>query len=95
MPHATPVVHDLATGTEVVIPEPPGTGTPPPEPLPTNATAPKPFQVTVTGGPLRRYSCNRGEQSFFAAGEGAALVWLDGTATDTDLVTRDGPAHPC
>ncbi|MFI6922617.1 M4 family metallopeptidase [Nonomuraea spiralis] len=159
--HSTPVVRDLATGTEVVVPEVPPTGvlpslsiypavtakhvvwlydanrdgrmgvmrvaldgtgqTPvvadgPQAPHPTwldasesrvtvgvqpegttleNVNLPKIYQVPVTGGALERYSCNRGEQSLFAAGTGGRVLWLDGTAGDTDLVTRDRPAHRC
>ncbi|MEU6717200.1 M4 family metallopeptidase [Nonomuraea sp. NPDC046802] len=159
--HATPVIRDLTTGKEVVVPEIPGSGglpsisgvpvmtaknliwlydanrdgragvmrakadgtgvTPimadgPQAPqliyldandqiatvshLPggstiANAFLPKILQVPVAGGTPVRYSCNRGEQSLFASGEGSRLLWLDGTAADTDLVTRDRPAHRC
>ncbi|MEV0383526.1 M4 family metallopeptidase [Nonomuraea sp. NPDC050643] len=154
--HTTPVVYDLATGTEVVFPERPGslsivpvitdryvlwlndangdalygilraahngTGTTtlladgPQAPDPngfdandtnatiglwppgtglSNAILPKLFQLPVTGGAPQRYSCNRGDQSFFASGTAGTVVWLDGTAADTDLVTRDTPAGRC
>ncbi|MER6506082.1 M4 family metallopeptidase [Nonomuraea sp. NPDC001636] len=159
--HSTPVVHDLATGKEVVVPEVPpagaipslsirpaltaghvvwlydadrdgrmgvmraaldGTGqTPvvpdgPQAPYATwldasesrvtvgvqpdgttleNANLTKIYQVPVTGGALERYSCNRGEQALFAAGAAGRVLWQDGTAGDTDLVTRDRPAHRC
>ncbi|NRQ31164.1 M4 family metallopeptidase [Nonomuraea sp. NN258] len=158
---STPVVYDLATGKETVIPEVPGTGRLPslsllpimtsdhvvwytdtdrdgrygvmraaadgtgttavvpdgpkaPQPVSldandtivtiglnpsefdwTNASLPKLFQVPVTGGPLERLSCNQGEQSVFASGEGRRVVWIDGTAGDTDLVTRDRLARHC
>ncbi|MGN9780869.1 M4 family metallopeptidase [Nonomuraea sp. ZG12] len=161
VPHTTPAVHDLATGTRTVLPEVPSTGdTPSASAVPvltsrhlvwlvdtdgdgtygvmraaadgTSATAlvpdgpelgfptwldasdsavtvglftsfgvednaglPKLFQVPLNGGTLQRYSCNRGDQYLFAAGDGARAVWLDGTAADTDLVTRPGPARRC
>jgi hypothetical protein len=60
-----------------------------------NADLPKLFQVPLNGGTLQRYSCNRGEQFLFAAGDGERVVWLDGTAADTDLVTRTRPARRC
>ena len=31
----------------------------------------------------------------FASGEGGRVLWLDGTAADTDLVTRERAAHRC
>ncbi|MEV0822337.1 M4 family metallopeptidase [Nonomuraea rubra] len=158
---STPAIYDLATGTEVVVPEVPGTGGLPSDsvlpvmldrhvvwtvdtdadgryaimraaadgtgttaivpdgpaaPSPVwfhaagtriaigawpdgdtleNATLPKILQVPLTGGSLRRHSCNRGLQDYFAVGEGGTIVWLDGTAGDTDLVTRDRPAVRC
>jgi bacillolysin len=161
VPHTTPVVHDLATGTRVVLPEVPATGDGPSASVmpvltarhlvwlvdtdddgtygvmraaadgtgatvlvpdgpdvgfPTmldagdsavtvglltsfsigsNATLPKLFQVPLKGGTLQRYSCNRGDQFLFAAGDGERVVWLDGTAADTDLVTRHRPARRC
>ncbi|SEH03402.1 bacillolysin [Nonomuraea solani] len=61
-----------------------------------NATLPKLHQVPVAGGSLQRYSCNRGDQGFFSADTAASTVaWLDGTAGDTDLVTRTTPANRC
>ncbi|MGW0809646.1 M4 family metallopeptidase [Nonomuraea sp. NPDC002799] len=156
--HSTPVVHDLGTGREVVLPEVPGApsisaqtvmtaghvvwlydadrdgrtgvmraradGTGSTPLVPDGPQAPQGFridasdtlvtinhfpddftisneamlkllQIPITGGPPVRYSCNRGEQSLFAAGEGARVLWLDGTATDTDLVTRERPAYHC
>ncbi|MCP2358611.1 bacillolysin [Nonomuraea thailandensis] len=160
--HGTPVIHDLASGAEVVVPEVPGAGGLPSDsaqpvmlsrhvvwavdtdadgrygimraaaadgtgttavvpdgpaaPSPVwfhagdtsvaigawpdgdtleNATLPKILQAPVTGGALRRHSCNRGLQDYFAVGEGGTIVWLDGTAGDTDLVTRDRPAVRC
>lgn len=161
VPHTTPVVHDLATGTRAVLPEVPSTGDAPtasvvpvltsrhlvwlvdtdgddtygimraaadgtgatalvpdgPElgfptwmdagdsevtvglftdfSVESNAGLPKLFQVPIEGGTLQRYSCNRGDQYLFAAGDGARVVWLDGTAADTDLVTRHRPARRC
>ncbi|TDE36864.1 M4 family peptidase [Nonomuraea mesophila] len=62
---------------------------------PVNENLPKLLQVPVKGGEPVRYSCNRGEQSLFASGEGARVLWLDGTAGDTDLVTRSKPARRC
>ncbi|MEO3872920.1 M4 family metallopeptidase [Nonomuraea sp. B12E4] len=61
----------------------------------TNEGLPKLFQVPVSGGAFTRYSCNRGEQYLFSSGTGPQVIWLDGTAGDTDLVTRDGPAGTC
>ncbi|MGW4797004.1 hypothetical protein ACWEPC_31745 [Nonomuraea sp. NPDC004297] len=62
---------------------------------PANSTLAKVFQVPVTGGPLRRYSCNGGMQDYFAPGEAGTLVWLDGTTGTTGLVTRDRAAVRC
>ncbi|WP_327103950.1 M4 family metallopeptidase [Nonomuraea glycinis] len=161
VPHSTPVLYDLATGTRTVLPEVPATGDGPsasavpvltsrhlvwavdtdndgtygimraaadgtgatalvpdgPEvgfpiwmdagdsavtiglipdfTVANNADLPKLFQVPLNGGTLQRYSCNRGEQFLFAAGDGERVVWLDGTAADTDLVTRTRPARRC
>ncbi|UBU17731.1 M4 family metallopeptidase [Nonomuraea gerenzanensis] len=159
--HTTPAVYDVATGTEVVVPEVPGTGGLPSDsvlpvmlsryvvwtvdtnadgrygimraaadgtgttpvvpddsdaPQPVwfhasdsrvaigawpegdtleNATLPKIYQAPLTGGPLQRYSCNRGLQDYFSVGEGGTIAWLDGTAGETDLVTRDRAAVRC
>ncbi|TDC92550.1 M4 family peptidase [Nonomuraea deserti] len=159
--HSTPVVHDLVTGRETVIPEAPSTGPAPSvsgvpaltsrhllwlvdadrdgragimragadgtgvtpivpdgprapqafyldanDKLATvahypgafdlvNENLPKLLQIPVEGGEPVRYSCNRGEQSVFASGEGTRVLWLDGTAGDTDLVTRSRPARRC
>lgn len=60
-----------------------------------NEDMPKVFQVPITGGALERVSCNRGDQYLFAAGDGRRVIWHDGTAGDTDLVTRDRPARRC
>ncbi|MFC4116118.1 M4 family metallopeptidase [Nonomuraea zeae] len=159
--HSTPVVRDLATGKEVVLPEVPPTGDAPSiSALPVmtarhvvwlfdadrdgragvmraaadgtgstpivadgpqapqasyldandkvatighypgdftvaNENLLKLLQVPISGGAPAPYSCNRGEQSLFAAGEGGRVLWLDGTAADTDLVTRERAVHRC
>ncbi|GAA3600145.1 hypothetical protein GCM10022419_100240 [Nonomuraea rosea] len=159
--HSTPVVRDLATGKEVVLPEVPpagdvpaisglpvmtarhvvwlydadrdgragimragadGTGSTPivadgpqaPQTIyldandqlatishypgdftVTNENLLKLLQVPISGGAAAPYSCNRGEQLLFAAGEGGRVLWLDGTAADTDLVTRERAVHRC
>ncbi|WP_433272122.1 M4 family metallopeptidase [Actinosynnema sp. CS-041913] len=61
----------------------------------TNAGLPKLVQVPVWGGTPVRLSCNRGDQAVFAADRHRRVVWLDGTAGATDLVTRDSPARRC
>ncbi|WP_188196948.1 M4 family metallopeptidase [Nonomuraea sp. SYSU D8015] len=61
----------------------------------TNETVNKLYQLPITGGTPARYSCNSGEQVFFASGERARVLWLDGSAGDVDLVTRDRPARRC
>ncbi|CCH30113.1 M4 family metallopeptidase [Actinosynnema sp. NPDC047251] len=59
----------------------------------TNAGLPKLVQVPVRGGTPERVSCNRGDQASFAADRNRRVVWLDGTAGGTDLVTREAPAR--
>ncbi|MDA0635670.1 M4 family metallopeptidase [Nonomuraea sp. MCN248] len=158
--HTTPAVYDVASGTQVVLPEAPGTGETPsaslrpvvtsghvvwltdtdgdgtagvmraatdgtgvtalvpdgpdapmafwldagdtavtldvlPGPTLQNRDLPKLFQLPLAGGALERFSCNRGEQFLPAAGDGRRVIWFDGTAGDTDLVTRDRPARRC
>ncbi|MBW4716801.1 M4 family metallopeptidase [Saccharothrix obliqua] len=61
----------------------------------TNAGLPKLHQVPLWGGTPQRVSCNRGDQDAFAADRGRRVVWLDGTAGGTSLVTREGPARHC
>ncbi|MEV4222677.1 M4 family metallopeptidase [Nonomuraea sp. NPDC049725] len=61
----------------------------------TNDDLPKLFQLPIAGGELERVSCNRGDQYLFASGEDRQVLWLDGTAADTDLVTRHRPAGRC
>ncbi|MFI6503102.1 M4 family metallopeptidase [Nonomuraea typhae] len=60
-----------------------------------NENLPKLFQLPVTGGPLTRVSCNRGEQYALASGDGNRVAWTDGSSAQTDLVYRDRPAGRC
>ncbi|MFG3258147.1 M4 family metallopeptidase [Streptomyces sp. NPDC048172] len=68
-----------------------------------NASLPKLFQVPLKGGggsgssgavPVK-VSCNRGSQAQPTAGEGAQVFWIDGTRSETDLVTRRNPVGSC
>ncbi|MFD9948412.1 M4 family metallopeptidase [Nonomuraea sp. NPDC059023] len=61
----------------------------------TNANLPKLFQLPVAGGPLTRFSCNRGDQFANVSGDGTLTAWIDGSAGDTDLVYRERPAGRC
>jgi bacillolysin len=70
----------------------------PPAPDWDNATLPKLYQVPATGdgsSAPQRVSCSRGEQLYPAADTGRQVVWLDGTTTSTNLVTRKHPAGTC
>ncbi|MEU3182966.1 M4 family metallopeptidase [Streptomyces sp. NPDC006923] len=60
-----------------------------------NETSPKLQQYGLDGEPLGRVSCNRGLQMFAASDTGRRVVWIDGTTSDTDLVTRARPAGRC
>jgi hypothetical protein len=60
-----------------------------------NETSPKLQQFTTDGKPLGRVSCNRGMQWLAAADTGSRVVWVDGTTSSTDLVTRERPAGRC
>ncbi|MFI8828943.1 M4 family metallopeptidase [Streptomyces sp. NPDC053431] len=60
-----------------------------------NESLPKLWQLTVDGSRRERVSCNRGEQSYPAAGAGRQVAWLDATTGSTDLVTRERPAGTC
>ncbi|MFJ5553331.1 M4 family metallopeptidase [Streptomyces sp. NPDC093225] len=60
-----------------------------------NESLPKLWQLTTDGSRRERVSCNRGEQSYPAAGAGRQVVWLDATTGSTDLVVRDRPAGTC
>lgn len=62
----------------------------------TNAAAAKLMQVPTTGGAAYRVSCNRGEQSWFAADEDRGVVWLDATLGTPRLVHREAvPGTTC
>jgi Zn-dependent metalloprotease len=53
----------------------------------TNAIWPELRQYTYDGDALGRVSCNAGAQWYPAADAGRAVVWVDSTTTDFDLVT--------
>ncbi|WP_018348838.1 M4 family metallopeptidase [Longispora albida] len=52
-------------------------------------------QVGITGGTPVLVSCGQGEQAGFTPGEGRQVLWYDGSAGRTDLVTRKEPAAGC
>ncbi|MFJ2742745.1 M4 family metallopeptidase [Streptomyces sp. NPDC087440] len=60
-----------------------------------NAKLPKLKQVSLNRpGTAVRVSCNRGMQWYpDADGDGRQVVWIDGTAGATDIVTRFAPTH--
>lgn len=60
-----------------------------------NESLPKLWQLTTDGSRRERVSCNRGEQSYPAAGAGRQVAWLDATTGSTDLVVRERPAGTC
>ncbi|MFH8419860.1 M4 family metallopeptidase [Streptomyces sp. NPDC018038] len=60
-----------------------------------NESLPKLWQLPTDGSRRERVSCNRGEQSYPAAGAGRQVVWLDATTGSTDLVVRNRPAGTC
>lgn len=60
-----------------------------------NESLPKLWQLTTDGSRRERVSCNRGEQSYPAAGAGRQVTWLDATTGSTDLVVRERPAGTC
>ncbi|MEV6583909.1 M4 family metallopeptidase [Streptomyces sp. NPDC051582] len=60
-----------------------------------NESLPKLWQLTTDGSRRERVSCNRGEQSYPAAGAGRQVAWLDATTGSTDLVVRERPAGSC
>ncbi len=60
-----------------------------------NESLPKLWQLTTDGSRRERVSCNRGEQSYPAAGTGRQVAWLDATTGSTDLVVRERPAGTC
>ncbi|MFI2238291.1 M4 family metallopeptidase [Streptomyces chrestomyceticus] len=60
-----------------------------------NETLPKLWQFPADGSRRDRVSCNRGEQAWPAMPGGRQVVWVDGTAGYTDLVTRTRPAGRC
>ncbi|MFI5755438.1 M4 family metallopeptidase [Streptomyces sp. NPDC051569] len=60
-----------------------------------NETSPKLNQYGLDGAYLGRVSCNRGMQMDAAADSGRRVVWIDGTTSATDLVTRARPAGRC
>ncbi|PSJ25290.1 peptidase M4 family protein [Streptosporangium nondiastaticum] len=60
-----------------------------------NESLPKLWQFAADGSSRARVSCNRGEQSSPAAAGGKQVVWIDGTTSSTDLVTRTRPAGTC
>ncbi|MFJ9574918.1 M4 family metallopeptidase [Streptomyces sp. NPDC101191] len=60
-----------------------------------NESLPKLWQLATDGSRRERVSCNRGEQSYPAAGAGRQVAWLDATTGSTDLVTRERPAGSC
>jgi bacillolysin len=53
------------------------------------------YQVSASGGPLRRVSCATGPQMGPVAGAGKRVVWTELTTGDDDLVTRARPAGNC
>ncbi|OII66402.1 peptidase M4 family protein [Streptomyces sp. CC77] len=61
----------------------------------TNAGLTKIWQLTTDGARKQRLSCNRGEQVSPAAVSGTRVVWLDGTAGWSSVVTRGRPAGTC
>ncbi|MEU0397987.1 M4 family metallopeptidase [Streptomyces sp. NPDC006208] len=60
-----------------------------------NETLPKLWQFSTDGSRKGRVSCNRGDQSYPAAGDGRQVAWIDGTTGWTDLVVRERPAGNC
>ncbi|WP_392892827.1 M4 family metallopeptidase [Streptomyces sp. LN699] len=60
-----------------------------------NESLPKLWQLTTDGSRQDRVSCNRGEQSYPAAGAGRQVAWIDATTGSTDLVVRGRPAGRC
>ncbi|OKH99094.1 metalloprotease [Streptomyces sp. CB02923] len=60
-----------------------------------NETLSKLWQFSADSGQRSRVSCNRGEQAWPAMPGGRQVVWVDGTAGYTDLVTRTRPAGRC
>lgn len=61
----------------------------------TNASTPKVFQLPAGGGKPVPVSCAKGMQPWFDADTGRRVVWLDGSAARTDLVTRQRPPSRC
>jgi Zn-dependent metalloprotease len=61
----------------------------------TNELMPRLRQYTWDGSPLGRVTCNPGAQLYPAAVEGRAVVWVDSSTTDNDLVIGDGVKGGC
>ncbi|MET9292944.1 M4 family metallopeptidase [Streptomyces sp. NPDC003077] len=83
-PRSTLVTASDQAVTYVEVPE--GTGM-------SNANLTKLHQLPLKGGQPARLSCDRGTQIRATADTGRAVLWLDGTGGQTDLVTRSGPVR--